>query len=394
MDTFRRLLLAVLVFSVVSGVFAWWRQDHGGYGLIQLLKGEAPPASITLAQATATGAVVDPNDVPILTRLNQESAKLAASVLPSVVSITTRSVRQGAVSWHPFFGLVGERPRVVPGLGSGAIISNDGHVVTNYHVIEGVSEIMITTNDEDSYPAQILGASEERDIALLQIQSDRKDFPALSFANSDEAHVGEIVFAVGNPFGLTGTVTQGIISARDRRLDDSTLDYLQTDTVINPGNSGGPLVNIQGKIVGINVAIYRGDENVRAWQGVGLAVPANDAKLVIDAIEGQVRSGGSLDMQMGYLGIELSRDSVVIDRSLLLPKNGALVTDVDPRSPAAAAGLLPGDVIVKLDDQPFDSPANLLSRVRRIPAGQRVLLHVIRDGRLLELEAVLGPRPQ
>ena len=362
--------------------------------MTQLLQGQAPPAAITLAQATASEPVVDPNEVPILTRLNQESAKLAAAVLPSVVSVTTRTVRQGAVSWHPFFGLVGERPRVVPGLGSGAIISNDGHVITNYHVIEGVSEIMITTNDEQSYPAQILGASEERDIALLQIQSDRKDFPALSFANSDEASVGEIVFAIGNPFGLTGTVTQGIISARDRHLQDSSLDYLQTDTVINPGNSGGPLVNIQGKIVGINVAIYRGDENVRAWQGVGLAVPANDAKLVIDAIEGQVRSGGTLDMQMGYLGIELSRDPVMIDRSLLLPKNGALVTDVDPRSPAAAAGLLPGDVIVKLDDQPFKSPADLLGRVRRVPAGQKVLLHLIRDDRLIEVEAILGPRPQ
>lgn len=394
MDTLRRLLFSFLIFSLASGLFAWWRQDRGGYGLIPFLQGQVPPASITLAQVTPPNApVVTEDEVPILAQLNRESAKLAAGVLPSVVSVTTRTVQQGAVSWHPFFGLVGERPRVVPGLGSGAIISTDGHVITNYHVIEGVSEIVIMTNDEKKYPATILGASEERDIALLQIQSDRTDFPALSFADSDAARVGEIVFAVGNPFGLNGTVTQGIISARDRRLAESEQDYLQTDTVINPGNSGGPLVNIQGKIVGINVAIYRGDANVRAWQGVGLAVPANDAKLIIDAIEGQIKTGGSLDMQMGYLGVELSRDPVTIDRSLLLPKNGALVTDVDPRSPAARAGLAPGDVIVKLDDQTFDTPSDLLNRVKRYTVGQSVVLGVIRDGRLVEIEAVLGPRP-
>jgi S1-C subfamily serine protease len=394
MDTLRRLLFTVLIFSIASGVFAWWRQDRGGYGLIQLLQGQAPPAALTLAQVTPSTPAVDPDDVPILTRLNQESANLAAAVLPSVVSVTTRTVRQGAVSWHPFFGLVGERARVVPGLGSGAIISKDGRIITNYHVIEGVSEIMVTTNDEQRYPARILGASAERDIALLQIESDRTDFPALKFSNSDNARVGELVFAIGNPFGLSGTVTQGIISARDRRLDDSSLDYLQTDTVINPGNSGGPLVNIRGEIVGINVAIYRGDANVRAWQGVGLAVPANDAKIVIDAIEDQMRTGGSMDMQMGYLGIELSREPVVIDRSLLLPKNGALVTDIDPRSPAAAAGLQSGDVIVKLDGQTFSSPAELLSRVQRFPAGRAVKLEIIRDDRLVEVDAVLGPRPQ
>lgn len=395
MDTLRRLFFSLLIFSLASGLFAFWRQDRGGYGLIPFLQAQVPPAAMLLGQVVVPDEpAVTEDDVPILTRLNQESAKLAAAVLPSVVSVTTRTVRQGAVSWHPFFGLVGERPRVVPGLGSGAIISTDGHVITNYHVIEGVSEIMIMTNDEKKYPARILGASQERDIALLQIESDRTDFPALTFTNSDEARVGEIVFAVGNPFGLNGTVTQGIISARDRRLAESELDYLQTDTVINPGNSGGPLVNIQGKIVGINVAIYRGDENVRAWQGVGLAVPSNDAKLVIDAIEGQIKTGGPRSMQMGYLGIELSRDPVMIDRSLLLPKNGALVTDVDPRSPAASAGLVPGDVIVKLNDEAFDSPADLLGKVRGFVEGQVVVLHVIRDGRLIEIEAVLGPRPQ
>jgi S1-C subfamily serine protease len=258
-----------------------------------------------------------------------------------------------------------------------------------------VNEVLVTTNDNKQFSARILGASRERDIALLKIEDAKQDFPALAFANSDAAKVGQIVFAVGNPFGLSGTVTQGIISARDRQLSDSQLDYLQTDTVINPGNSGGPLVNIRGEMIGINVAIYRGDENVRAWQGVGLAVPANDAKSVIEAILAQNKAGQSTTAAtgMGYLGLVLSPEVVTIDAGLGTSLIGAYVTELDPQSPAVAGGLQPGDVITALNDANLISPRHLLDQIRAFTPGTIIKLTLLRNGQLAQLQVKVSQRP-
>jgi S1-C subfamily serine protease len=385
MDTFRRLIFALAIFVFASTAFSLWRGQQPGYGLLNFLRGEKPGKEAFSAPAAPK---LNLEDVKILSAMNDEFAKLSAAVLPSVVSVTTRTLRRGQTAWHPFFGLVAGRPQVVPGLGSGAIISKEGHIITNYHVIADVSEVMITTNDDKKFPARILGASRERDIALLKIDSPKTDFPALTFANSDAAKVGQIVFAVGNPFGLSGTVTQGIISARDRHLSDSQFDYLQTDTVINPGNSGGPLVNIRGEMIGINVAIYRGDENVRAWQGVGLAVPANDAKAVIDAVLSEFKGGSS-----GYLGLELSSESVAIDASLGTSTTGAYITDLDANSPGATAGLVPGDVVTALNEKPFRNPRELLSQIRQLAPGSKATLTVFRNGQLVVVPVTIGQRP-
>ena len=385
MDTLRRLLFAIAVFMLAAVAFSLWRSQQPGYGLMNFLRGEKPGQE---EFTTPQGPKLDLNDMKVLSAMNDEFARLSAAVLPSVVSVTTRTVRRGQTAWHPFFGLVTGRAQVIPGLGSGVIISKEGHVVTNYHVIADVNEVMITTNDNKKYPATFLGASAERDIALLKIEGAKQEFPALTFANSDKAKVGELVFAVGNPFGLSGTVTQGIISARDRHLSDSQFDYLQTDTVINPGNSGGPLVNIRGEIIGINVAIYRGDENVRAWQGVGLAVPANDAKAVIDAVLSQSKSGS-----LGYLGLELSSEPVAIDPSLGTSRIGAYVTELDPGSPGLAAGITPGDVITALNGKPFATPRELLSTIRQLAPGSKASLTLFRNGRLTEVAVTIGRRP-
>lgn len=386
MDTFRRLIFAIAIFLLASVVFSLWRSGQPGYGLLNFLRGQKPGQE---EFTSPPAAKLDLDDVKILSAMNDEFSRLSSAVLPSVVSVTTKTVRRGQTAWHPFFGLVSGRPQVIPGLGSGAIISKEGHVVTNYHVIADVSEIMITTNDNKKYPVSFLGASAERDIALLKIEAgNKKDFPALTFANSDQAKVGQIVFAVGNPFGLSGTVTQGIISARDRHLSDSQYDYLQTDTVINPGNSGGPLVNIRGEIIGVNVAIYRGDENVRAWQGVGLAVPANDAKAVIDAVLKQTKNVSS-----GYLGLELSAEAVAIDASLGTSRLGAYVTDLDAGSPALAAGITPGDVITALNGKPFGSPRELLAAIRQLAPGSTASLTVFREGQLVDVPVTIGRRP-
>ena len=385
-----------MVFVLAALVFAWLRQGREGYGLLNLLRGEKPSQT---ALTTSEKPKLDLGDMSMMNRLNEEFAKLSAAVLPSVVSVTTKTVKAGQMSWHPLFGLVNQGPQVIPGLGSGVIISKEGHVITNYHVLDNTAEIMITTNDNKKYPVFVLGASRDRDIALLKIESNRTDFPALSFGNSDEARVGQIVFAVGNPFGLSGTVTQGIISARDRHLSDSQMDFLQTDTVINPGNSGGPLVNIRGEIIGINVAIYRGDESVRAWQGVGLAVPANDAKMVVEGIQAKIKDGeknataDSNTTGRGYLGLEVSSEPVEIDPVWGTARRGALVTNINPTSPAAESGLKPGDVVTKFQGMAFRSPGDLLHIIRTQPPGSEVKLEVIRNNKMGDIIAKLGTRP-
>jgi S1-C subfamily serine protease len=392
METLRRLTFALLVFILAALAFAFWRQGKEGYGLLNFLRAKSPNEEKFSAAITPK---LDLEDVKFLSAMNDEFSKLSAAVLPSVVSVNTKTLRRGQTAWHPFFGLVSGRAQVIPGLGSGAIISKEGHVITNYHVIADVNEVLVTTNDNKQFPARILGASRERDIALLKIEGARKDFPALAFANSDAAKVGQIVFAVGNPFGLSGTVTQGIISARDRHLSDSHLDYLQTDTVINPGNSGGPLVNIRGEMIGINVAIYRGDENVRAWQGVGLAVPANDAKSVIEAILAQNKAGKSSTAAtgMGYLGLVLSPDVVAIDSGLGTSLIGAYVTELDPQSPGVVGGLQPGDVITALNDANLISPRQLLDQIRAFTPGTMIKLTLLRNGQLAQLNVKIGQRP-
>lgn len=387
MEALRRLIFALFVLALALALFGLWRDGSGEYGLLNLLRGEKPsPTEYT----APTEPRLAPGDVSLLSQLDDEYSKLAASVLPSVVSVTTKTVRRGGYGWHPFFGLVGTQAQVIPGLGSGAIISKEGHVVTNFHVIEGVNEVMVTTHDKKSYPARFLGASRQRDIAVLKIESNKRDFPALTFADSDAVRVGQLVLAVGNPFGLSGTVTRGIISARDRHLSDSSLDYLQTDAVINPGNSGGPLVNVRGEILGINVAIYRGDENVRAWQGVGLAVPAKDTQAVIQAVLNQEK-----EITPGYLGLEVAAETVKLERRENSGEvvAGALVTAVVPGSPAALAGILPGDVVVAFNGERVTTPSGFLKSIQSLPAGDESVILLVRGGEELELTARLGARP-
>jgi S1-C subfamily serine protease len=409
MDRFRHLLVSLAVVAGGLIVFAILRKQWSGYGLLDFIRAQKPPLAQIAQFSTggpSGGAVsresqtkIQPGELKMMEALDEEFSKLSAAVLPSVVSITTKAVRPGQTAWHPLYGLVRGRSQIVPGLGSGAIISAEGLVVTNHHVIADVTEVIITTNDHVKYPARILGASRERDIALLKIESDKKDFPALNFANSDSARVGQIVFAIGNPFGLNGTVTQGIISARDRQLSDSQMDYLQTDTVINPGNSGGPLVNLRGEILGINVAIYRGDENVHAWQGVGLAVPANEARAVVEAVQAQLSqpasaanpapaSGG----EMGYLGLVLSGESVILPTSS--KEVGAYVTNLDPESPAAKAGIQAGDVILNFNGAGFRSPRHFLSLIRATTPGQKTRLEVVRDGQPFVVQVTISKRPE
>lgn len=392
MDQIRRILFALIVFFAAFYIFATWRGGQEGYGLLDLLKGRKPATESFTAPAAPKLSL---EDVQVLAKLNDESAHLAAAVLPCVVSVNTKTIIPGRRMWNPFFGgIVQGRSTLASGLGSGAFISKEGHIVTNFHVIDGVSEVQVTTNDGKKYPARIIGANQQRDVALLKVDGGKAEFPALSFANSDEAKVGQLVFAVGNPFGLSGTVTQGIISARDRHLSDGALDYLQTDTVINPGNSGGPLVNIKGEIVGINVAIYQGEETSRTWQGVGLAIPSNEARAVIDDIRAQAGKAATAQTGMGYLGLTLNDQLVRIDSALGVGAIGALIQEIAPGSPAEAAGLQIDDVILDFAGKRFRTPNDIFAAIREMRPGTQVKITVLRNGRTMSITATLGQRPQ
>lgn len=390
MEFTRRIIMAAAILTIAAGLYLSSRPQTPDYGLTKLMKGEPP--------TDGEGAKLNPKDARVLAEMNNTFGRLAEAVLPAVVSVTTRKDLPGTVTLSPF-GYFGRDPQSVQGQGSGAIISKDGLVITNYHVIEDVSELVVTTNDNQRYSAKVLGYDEERDIALLRIESDRKDFPALAFANSDEVKVGHIVFAVGNPFGLSGTVTQGIISARDRHLSDSRMDYLQTDAVINPGNSGGPLVDTSGRIVGVNVAIYQGDQRLKIWQGIGLSVPSNEVKVVVDAIKKaydqreQARLSGVSMLGKGYLGLAVFTEPVEVDPAWGSSESGAIISHVDPKSPAAIAGLKPGDVVTKFQGMSFRMPEDLIHIIRTQPPGSTVKLQVIRNNRMREVVARITERP-
>ena len=399
MENLRRLFFALSVFVLSALLFSWWRQGREDYGVINLMKSEKPgPAALTPPKNPRVPA----NELPLLTQMNDEFAKLSAAVQPAVVSVTKKAVSAGAASPRPAADRLSQKTQIKPSLGSGVIISKEGHVVTNYHVIEGAepSDIEITTNDNEKHLIQILGYNKERDIALIKIDSPLANFPALKFANSDEVRVGEIVLAVGNPFGLSGTVTKGIISARDRHLSDSEFDYLQTDTVINPGNSGGPLVNIRGEIIGINVALYRGDDSITSWQGVGLAIPSNEAKAVVEDIQKSLKEnvkqneGVASATGRGYLGLGVSSEPVEIDPVWGTSRRGALITAIANDSPAEEAGLHKGDVVTKFQGMAFRSPADLLQIIRTQPPECEVKLEVIRGkDKMGDIIVRVGARP-
>ena len=383
----RRILLVIIIFVFVGWLYQTWREDQGGYGLFNVVRGEKG-TSDTPQVLDNDGPKLTETELPSLASLSEESAKLAAAVLPCVVSINTES----AVATRPRniqefmqgYGVARQR-----GLGSGALVSKEGHVLTNFHVVANARQIQITTDEHKTFAAEVVGVDQPLDLALLRIISNRKDFPALSFANSDNVKVGQIVFAVGNPLGFSGTVTQGIISATQRWTQDSNMEFLQTDTVIIPGNSGGPLVNIRGEIIGINESIYTGGGQTQAqhaWQGIGLAIPANDAKESLEAMLAKRQRVAT------FLGLQLEPSAITVN-SAEGASLGVMVTFVGPDTPAQASGLKVGDVIIQFGGRRVESATQLLSFIRRAKAGQPVDITVIRKGEMEKLTAIPQPRP-
>ena len=396
MKLLSSLLILIATVLVAAFIYHFAEGNDDRYDVFDLLK-RRPITGDILAQAKTPQSGSNPapklrakpldlNNTGILEQVNRSLADLTDAVVPSVVSIDTKT-NVDVTRFVPTdpFGMFGYRQNETyesPGLGSGVIVSEDGYIVTNHHVVAGVDQISITVHDGTEFQAEWVGSDPHADIAVLRIQPTEGQqlprFQPLAFGDSDVVRVGEMVLAVGNPFGLSETVTRGIISAKQRQISDGSNEYFQVDAVINPGNSGGPLVNIRGEIVGINVAIFTGQQGVKVWQGIGLAIPANEAREVFEAIVyGRPLIRGSLG---------LSLDNVTRNYAIALGLNstkGALITNVEKGSPAEIAGLKPGDVIVKFDDKDTKDADDAYSRIRAKTESETAEITIIRKGQLM-----------
>ncbi len=276
-------------------------------------------------------------------------------------------------------------PRKMQALGSGFIIDPSGIIVTNNHVINGAEEITVTLQDNTVLKARLIGHDDRTDLAVLQVHTDRK-LPSVSFGDSDKSRVGDWVLAIGNPFGLSGTVTAGIVSSRGRDIQQGPYDdFIQTDAPINKGNSGGPLFNMDGQVIGINTAIYSPSGGSI---GIGFAIPADEARLVI----AQLRQFGRA--KRGWIGVRIQDVTPDIADSLgLKPAHGALIAGIEPKGPAQKAGLRTGDVILQLDGQDVDG-RSLPRRVAETPVGEAGQFAIWRDGKRQMLTIPIGDFPE
>ena len=281
----------------------------------------------------------------------------------------------------------------VEGVGSGIIIDNQAHILTNYHVVDHARRLKVTLNDGKTFNAKVIGTDKLTDLAVLQIENHANnnnnafDFiPSIELGDSDSLRVGQIVLAIGNPFGLTGgpTVTTGIISSLNRNIEfeEGILELVQTDAAINPGNSGGPLVNTNGEIIAINTA------KIPYAHGIGFAVPVNTAKTILQEL---IQYG---KVNRPWLGVSTINITNRIARYYRLPTNeGALVVKVEEYSPAADAGIRPGDIIEEVDEKRVEEIIDLSSRIKKKKAKENTLLSVNRYGRRFNISVTLDNQP-
>ncbi|MEJ5258750.1 MAG: Do family serine endopeptidase [Anaerohalosphaeraceae bacterium] len=339
-----------------------------------------------------------------LKRTSRAFTEAVKKALPAVVAVqseyTVQAIRYRSPFEDDFFErFFGPRFRLpMPreerriGQGSGFIISEDGYILTNHHVVADASKITILLHDGRRFEnVEIVGSDDKADLALLKIP-DVKGLPTVKMGNSDLLEVGEWVIAVGNPFGLTETVTVGVVSAKGRRIrgDDTGVyeDFIQTDAAINPGNSGGPLLNIDGEVVGINAAIVTGDTGVRGYMGIGLAVPINMAKSMAEQM---IQTGKFV---RGYAGIGLQDLTEDIAQGLdLRVRRGAIITQVYEGSPAEQAGLQPDDIIISIDNREIHSSQDVRNVVGYSAPGTKLTFVVLRNGHEKKIVLTVGTRP-
>ncbi|WP_031239299.1 Do family serine endopeptidase [Asticcacaulis sp. AC466] len=354
------------------------------FSMLALLAACSPSHSQDAQKFSGTGfndTLNAPSRVPdSVVGMKSSFAPVVKAVAPAVVNVYAKGVVRQQVD--PFWQMFGAVPRaqVQQSLGSGVIVRKDGIVVTNNHVIAGGTVFMVVTNDRREYPAKLLLADERTDLAVLQID-EKGVFPTLEMDDDRSLEVGDLVLAIGNPFGVGQTVTNGIISALDRTDvgPSGGGSYIQTDAAINPGNSGGALVDMRGRLIGINSMILSGSGSS---SGVGFAIPSALVKRVVDSA-----AGGATHLQRPWLGAKGDTVTSDIARSLGMQRpEGVLVSDVYAGSPADQAGLQTGDVILRIDGQPVNDSASLRYRIDLMSVGQTVTLDTLRNGKPVSLK--------
>ncbi len=384
MKNFAKFLLFVLLISAGISLLYDYRLKHGELRLSSKRAAE----NYTLASEPS----VDSKQIASLEALNRERRALVKSILPSVVAVKTSKKigtrrEYGLDPFEFFFGSRQRRfrnPRdealVQNSLGSGVIVTNEGHIITNNHVVDQVDEIEVQLSDGQTKKARVVGADEQVDLAVLKI--DNPGVKPLKLADSDAVQPGDFVLAIGNPFGFEETVTEGIISSKGRpNRSDFFGELLQTDAAINPGNSGGPLINLRGEVIGINTAIA---STTGGSQGVGFAIPSNTVRTALESLLKQGR------IIRGYLGIQtrgLQPGESGTDT------DGVTVADVLAGSPAAQAGVQPGDVIRKFDGHDVKNFPTLRTLVAQTQLNKQVELEILRDGKPLKVKAQIKEQP-
>jgi serine protease DegQ len=373
----QAVTVAVALWFVIATLKPEWIRRDTVSGL---------PAAVSILQAPALPASGVGTGHP-------SYAAAAKRATPAVVSITASKTPQrnphADDPWFRFF--FGDQPpgrqqQPQVGLGSGVIVSADGYLLTNNHVIEGADDIEVQLSDGRQSRAKVVGTDPETDVAVLKISLDK--LPVIAFGSVESAQVGDVVLAIGNPFGVGQTVTSGIVSALGRnQLGINTFEnFIQTDAAINPGNSGGALVDAHGNLLGINTAIY---SRSGGSMGIGFAIPASTARLVM---EGLIRDG---QVTRGWIGVEPRDLTPEIAETFNLPiKEGVLITGVLQNGPAAAGGVRPGDVVVKVAETPVANTVQLLAAVAALKPQVTATLSVQRGDRTLDLKVVVAQRPR
>ena len=354
--------------------------------------------SIVTIVWTVAPAVAD-DGIATLRETSKAFTEVAKNAIPAVVSVRVEKTitEQGSTYFYSpfddefferFFG-PRYRPRVEPrkrqqvGQGSGFIISEDGYILTNNHVVGEADKIVVTLRDGKEHQAKLVGTDPGSDVALIKIDAEK--LPTIELGDSDALEIGEWVIAVGSPFGLQATVTVGVVSAKSRGVGITQYeDFIQTDAAINPGNSGGPLLNVDGKAVGINTAIF---SQSGGYMGIGFAIPVNMAKSILN----QLKETGKVTR--GYLGIIMHPEKISSDLAEafgLKSTNGVLITEVVPDSPAEKAGLERRDVIIKMNDQNVEDWQSFRNAIAMLKPGTRIDLTVVRDGKQKKATVEIG----
>ncbi|MEG0024927.1 MAG: trypsin-like peptidase domain-containing protein [Akkermansia sp.] len=368
----KRMLIAFIVFvTVLLSTVAYWRWFHED----RIKSGEFKREKYHLS----SGNTFTASDVPELSKMNEELSSIAQRVSSSIVSIRTAGVTDYK-KFTPMEGVVTQRV-AVQGLGSGVIISREGHIITNQHVINNKQAFRVTLSNDKTYPVYLVGEDKLLDIAVLKIDSEDR-FDALPFGNSDEVKVGQIVMAFGNPYGLSASMTQGIVSGRDRRMKASPANWIQTDAAIHPGNSGGPLVNIYGEIIGINTAVSSQDENI---SGLGFAISSN---MVLEAFHQICEYGHPM---RGYHGVEFIDNTPDLNVYLNYHQlGGVIVNTIIPGSPGQKAGLKRGDLVTKINGEKVKSVLDIVQKLEKLSVGDLIELTVMSLGKERQESMKLG----